>query len=189
MLSMLLLIKKNSPKSNFRSLKHVSNPIMFPGISLRKILVIWFFSRLNSIFHILMLLIKWMTHGRELRKFNLGAGVHRAKWVFRSTLRLKTKFKHFFKWAKCFSTHSSSFYNRTLLNCLRMRHTIKSFFLRLHRHFLPIPHLYDDTLFVQLSLVLPMKFLLRLLWAQNGFVNNQTHKHWRFSCMFLFTTS
>ena len=37
------------------------------------------FSRLNSIFHILMLLIKWMTHGRELRKFNLGAGVQRAK--------------------------------------------------------------------------------------------------------------
>ena len=64
-----------------------------------------------------------------------------------------------------------------------MRHTIKSFFLRLHRHFLPIPHLYDDTLFVQLSLVLPMKILLRLLWVQNVFVNNQTHKHSRSSCM------
>ena len=37
------------------------------------------FSRLKCIFHILMLLIKWMTHGRELRKFNLRAGVHRAK--------------------------------------------------------------------------------------------------------------
>ena len=61
--------------------------------------------------------------------------------------------------------------------------------LRLHRHFLPIVHLYDHTLFVQLSLVLPMKFLLRLLWAQNGFVNNQNHKHWRFGRMFLFTTS
>ena len=35
--------KKNAPKSNFRSLKHVSNPIMFPGISLRKILVFRFF--------------------------------------------------------------------------------------------------------------------------------------------------
>ena len=56
----------------------------------------------------------------------------------------------------------------------------------LHRHFLPIPHLYDHTLFVQLSLLLPMKFLLRLLWAQNGFVNNQTHKHSRSSCMFFF---
>ena len=61
--------------------------------------------------------------------------------------------------------------------------------LRLHRRFLPIVHLYDHTLFVQLSLVLPMKFLLRLLWAQNGFVNNQTHKHSPSSCMFLFTTS
>ena len=50
-------------------------------------------------------------------------------------------------------------------------------------------HLYDHTLFVQLSLVLPMKFLLRLLWAQNGFVNNQTHKPSPSSCMFLFTTS
>ena len=34
-----------------------------------------------------------------------------------------------------------------------------------------------------------MKFLLRLLWAQNGFVNNQTHKPSPSSCMFLFTTS
>ena len=34
-----------------------------------------------------------------------------------------------------------------------------------------------------------MKFLLRLLWAQNSFVNNQTHKPSPSSCMVLFTTS
>ena len=77
-------------------------------------------------------------------------------------------------WGKCFSTHSSSFYNHALLNCLRMHHSINC--LRLHRHFFT----HSASL---------RSHLICTIISRKCFVNNQTHKPSPSSCMFLFTTS